>query len=100
VNNLNKSISIAILKKSAFQSHVGHLGRKTSSHLANYLSNSTYHCKWQINLCGISMEQISANNFCTNKNGIPQKAAWSMDHYRIFQNNKSLTRISISFCMF
>jgi hypothetical protein len=28
VNNLKKSISIAILKKSAFQSLLGHLGRK------------------------------------------------------------------------
>jgi hypothetical protein len=93
VNNLNNSISIAFVSSRA-------PWQKTSSHSANYLSNSTYHCKWQINLCGISMEQISAHNFYTNKNVFPQKAAWSVDHYRIFQKNKSLTRISISLCMF
>jgi hypothetical protein len=46
------------------------------------------------------MELISAHNFCTNKNVFLQEAAWSMDHYRIFQKKKSLTRINISLCIF
>lgn len=110
LNNLNRSISVAILRKNAFHSLLGYLDRKPLTHstdnlcesLANYKSNSTYYYKWQINLPRISTKQISAHNFYTNKcvSAESKFLAWSMDHCRIFHKTKSLTKSVVHFVGF